>query len=75
MGVLFRFSSITKLTPGLYPDDAMNGITAPATIAAGAFKVFYPQNNGREGLFINIQAFSILIFGIVDDPTFSANES
>jgi hypothetical protein len=53
----------------------MNGITAPATIAAGAFKVFYPQNNGREGLFINIQAFSILIFGIVDDPTFSANES
>lgn len=27
------------------------------------FKIFYPANNGREGLFINIQALSIGLFG------------
>ncbi|MEK7501126.1 MAG: glycosyltransferase family 39 protein, partial [Patescibacteria group bacterium] len=33
---------------------------------AGEWKVFYPENNGREGLFINIQALSLKIFG--DEP-------
>lgn len=59
----FRLYNITQVPPGLYPDEAMNGNNALEAIAAGQWKVFYPENNGREGLFINIQALSIMVFG------------
>ena len=51
------------LPPGLYPDEAMNGNNAQESIDTGDFKIFYPENFGREGLFINIQALSINKFG------------
>ncbi|MEK7451258.1 MAG: glycosyltransferase family 39 protein, partial [Patescibacteria group bacterium] len=41
----------------------MNGNNALEVLATGEYKVFYPENNGREGLFINIQALSVYIFG------------
>jgi 4-amino-4-deoxy-L-arabinose transferase-like glycosyltransferase len=63
IAAFFRLYNITQTPPGLYPDEAMNGTNAQETIATGNFKVFYPENNGREGLFINIQAISIMIFG------------
>ena len=50
------------LPPGLYPDEAMNGNNALEAISTRDYKVFYPENNGREGLFINIQALSIFLF-------------
>ncbi|MEK9154997.1 MAG: glycosyltransferase family 39 protein [Patescibacteria group bacterium] len=59
----FRLYNITELPPGLYPDEAMNGNNALEAISTGNFKIFYPENNGREGLFINMQALSIFIFG------------
>ena len=52
------------IPPGLYPDEAMNGNNALTALDTGQYKVFYPDNNGREGLFINIQAMSLKIFGI-----------
>jgi len=56
-----RLYHITSLPPGLYPDEAMNGNNALEAIRTdppdGGYKVYYPENNGREGLFINIQAF------------------
>ncbi len=51
------------LPPGLYPDEAMNGNNAQEALDTGNFKVFYPENFGREGLFINIQALFINKFG------------
>ncbi|MCL5733174.1 MAG: hypothetical protein M1334_00725 [Patescibacteria group bacterium] len=51
-----RFYQITTTPPGLYPDEAMNGNNALEALATNHFKVFYPENNGREGLFMNIQA-------------------
>lgn len=60
----FRFYQITTTPPGLYPDEAMNGTNALEALETGDFKLFYPDNNGREGLFINLQALSIKIFGI-----------
>lgn len=51
IATFFRLYNITDLPPGLYPDEAMNGNNA-----LESFKIFYPENNGREGLFINIQA-------------------
>jgi 4-amino-4-deoxy-L-arabinose transferase-like glycosyltransferase len=58
-----RLSNITTIPNGLYPDEAMNGNNALEAIETGNFKVFYPENNGREGLFINIQSLFIRAFG------------
>ncbi len=58
-----RFADINSIPPGLYPDEAMYGNNALEALRTGDFKVFYPENNGREGLFINIQALSLGAFG------------
>jgi len=63
LGAFFRFYLLTKIPLGLYPDEAMNGNNALEAIATRAFKIFYPENNGREGLFINLQALSLWLFG------------
>ncbi len=70
-----RLYQVNQLPPGLYPDEAMNGNNALEALSntdfsakggpALGWKVFYPENNGREGLFINIQAISVAIFGNV----------
>ncbi len=73
LGAFFRFFRITTVPPGLYPDEAANGNNALEALSHTNFsaeggrafggKIFYPENNGREGLFINIQALSLWIFG------------
>lgn len=60
----FRLYNLRSLPPGLYPDEAMNGGNAQEAIETGEYKVFYPENNGREGLFINIQSLFIRAFGV-----------
>ncbi|OGM97481.1 MAG: hypothetical protein A2735_01985 [Candidatus Yanofskybacteria bacterium RIFCSPHIGHO2_01_FULL_41_21] len=60
----FRFYQLDKYPPGLYPDEAMNGSNALVANATGDYKIFYPENFGREGLFINIQALSIKWFDV-----------
>lgn len=59
----FRFVGLATTPPGLYPDEAMNGNNALNAIRTGDYKIFYPENNGREGLFINLQSVAIRIFG------------
>ncbi len=67
VAAFFRLYKIDSVPPGLYPDEAMNGNNALEALygpkEAGGFRVFYQDNNGREGLFINIQAMSVKIFG------------
>jgi 4-amino-4-deoxy-L-arabinose transferase-like glycosyltransferase len=63
LGAFLRLYQLDSLPPGLYPDEAMNGNNGLQALANNDFKIFYPENNGREGLFINLQAFSIKIFG------------
>lgn len=60
---LIRWHDINQLPAGLYPDEAMNGTNAIDANESGDYKIFYPDNFGREGLFINIQAFSLRLFG------------
>lgn len=65
IAAFFRLYKLDSAPPGLYPDEAMNGNNALTALSGeDEFKVFYPENNGREGLFINIQALSLKIFGI-----------
>lgn len=57
----FRFYNLKSIPPGLYPDEAMNGNNAIEALKTKNFKVYYPENNGREGLFINIQAIFLAL--------------
>lgn len=63
IAILFRFWHITNTPPGLYPDEAMNGTNALQALESGNFRSYYIDNNGREGLFINLQALAILFLG------------
>lgn len=64
LGFFLRIYDINNIPPGLYPDEAVNGIDALEANDTGNYQWFYPANNGREGLFMNIIAFCIKIFGI-----------
>src|SRR3989344_5840017 len=63
LGAFFRFYQLADIPYGLFPDESVNGINALQVIHSGELKLFYPENNGREGLFINIQAISVWLFG------------
>ena len=63
IAAFFRFWKLAEIPPGLYPDVAINGNDALEALKTGDFKLFYPENNGREGLFINIIALVFAIFG------------
>lgn len=58
----FRLANLKTVPPGLYPDEAMNGNNALFALENKNFKLYYPENNGREGLFINIQALFLKLF-------------
>ncbi|MEK7160643.1 MAG: hypothetical protein AAB724_01300, partial [Patescibacteria group bacterium] len=63
IAAFFRFWDLAGVPPGLYPDVAINGTDALKALDTGQFKIFYPANNGREGLFINLIALSFWFFG------------
>lgn len=63
IAAFFRLWNLSDVPPGLYPDEAMNGNNALYVLESGDFKVFYTENNGREGLYINIIAGSLALFG------------
>src|SRR3989344_1810889 len=63
IAAFMRLVNLPTIPPGLYPDEAMNGNNALEALETREFKVFYPENNGREGLFINIQSVSLALFG------------
>jgi hypothetical protein len=41
----------------------VNGVNALEALETGDFRAYYPDNNGREGLFMNLQALSLSFFG------------
>jgi 4-amino-4-deoxy-L-arabinose transferase-like glycosyltransferase len=53
IAALLRLWQLNTQPRGLYRDEAMNGNNALQVLETGRFQVFYPENNGREGLFIN----------------------
>ena len=68
IAAFFRLWQLNSIPPGLYPDVAINGNEALGSLKTappvGGFKLFYPENNGREGLMIWLIALSFSIFGV-----------
>ena len=62
IAAFFRLWQLGTIPPGIYPDEAMNGNDALSSLQNWNFKVFYPENNGREGLFIWLISLSFWFF-------------
>jgi len=62
-GIFLRFWSLGSIPPGVHYDEAYNGMNALWANEARDWKIFYPENTGREGLHINAIAFFISLFG------------
>lgn len=58
LAAFLRFYQLTSAPPGLYPDEAMDGANAQYAAATNQFQVFYTEDNGREGLYVNILALA-----------------
>ena len=58
-----RVYDLDRTPPGLYFDEALNGVDASKAIDTGDYRLWYPDHNGREGLFINLQSLSVRAFG------------
>ena len=58
----FRLWQLASVPPGLFGDEAVNGLDALDALA-GRAQVFYPANYGREGLAMLLFAGGIQIWG------------
>ena len=57
-----RFYHLGQWPPGLYRDEAYNGLDALGVLG-GNHPLFFPANNGREPLFIYLVALAVAAFG------------
>jgi len=60
---VIRFVSLDTIPPGLYFDEAIMGVEGLDAFETGRWKWFYPANNGREGLIVNLAGIATLLFG------------
>jgi 4-amino-4-deoxy-L-arabinose transferase-like glycosyltransferase len=57
-----RFVALADLPPGLFFDESANGVDA-LRVLGGWFPVFFPADQGREPLFISLQAAALALIG------------
>jgi 4-amino-4-deoxy-L-arabinose transferase-like glycosyltransferase len=62
MATALRFWALGSIPPGLYHDEAFNGLDALGVLE-GERPVFFEANNGREPLFIYLVALSVAVLG------------
>jgi 4-amino-4-deoxy-L-arabinose transferase-like glycosyltransferase len=60
--VLLRFYQLGEWPPGLYRDEAYNGLDA-LNVLDGQHALFFPANNGREPAYIYLSALLVGLFG------------
>jgi len=59
---VLRFWQLGRFPPGLYRDEAYNGLDA-LNVLQGEHAIFFPENNGREPFYIYLTALFISLFG------------
>ena len=62
LAVFFRLWMFDQVPPGLQHDEVINAEDAVQLATQGAFRLYYPDNFGREGAFIWVLAASFELF-------------
>ena len=62
IAVAFRLHRLAMTPPGLHHDEAVNGLDVVYTIPQSS-PIFFEMNNGREPLFIYLQALAVQLLG------------
>lgn len=63
IAIAMRLYGLSTIPPGLSPDEAMSGNSALTADRTGEYRVYYSENNGGGGLFINLQTLSVHVLG------------
>ncbi|HIP50328.1 MAG TPA: glycosyltransferase family 39 protein [Candidatus Pacebacteria bacterium] len=64
LAIILRIYNIDNTPSGIYPDEANNGTNAYDAQLNGEYQWFYPDNNGREGLYLNFIAIGFKFFDV-----------
>jgi 4-amino-4-deoxy-L-arabinose transferase-like glycosyltransferase len=64
LAIVLRVYNINSVPAGIYPDEANNGTNAYDAQLNNDYQWFYPDNNGREGLYINMIALFFKLSGV-----------
>src|SRR3954468_2243771 len=59
-----RFAALHSIPNGVWLDEALKGIEGIESVRTGHFPIFYPANNGRQGLWVAVIGFSESVFGV-----------
>ena len=62
VAALLRFTAIAELPPGIYHDEAYNGLDA-WRVLQGYTPLFFQANNGREPVFIYLLSLGVWVWG------------
>ncbi len=62
LAAVLRLYALGSIPHGFTNDEAQDGLNARQAIDTG-LQVFYPENNGREGLYINLATPLVLLLG------------
>ncbi|NLD74343.1 MAG: hypothetical protein GX649_16700, partial [Chloroflexi bacterium] len=62
LAAALRLAALDRLPPGLYHDEAYNGLDALGVLR-GDTPLFFPANNGREPLFIYLASVAVWLLG------------
>ncbi len=63
LAVFFRFYKLDSLPPGLFPDEAANGLDIFGILQRQDYRVVYNTNGSREALFFYMQAVFVYFMG------------
>ncbi|MEA3323005.1 MAG: glycosyltransferase family 39 protein [Patescibacteria group bacterium] len=64
LAIIVRVWNIDSVPSGIYPDEANNGTNAYDAQLTDDYQWFYPDNNGREGLYLNFMALTFKFFDV-----------
>lgn len=62
LALVLRLVAFGSIPPGLYHDEAYNGLDA-LTVLQGWHPLWFPANNGREPFFVYLVALSVAVLG------------
>lgn len=68
VATFLRLHNLTTTPPGLYLDEAIEGDNASQAAVTGHYRVFYTEDNGREGLYVNLIAILFEYFHAPHEP-------